>query len=373
MRTLRFLIQKEFLQIFRDRFMVLLIFAVPVIQLTVLAYAATFEIQNIKIHVVDLDRSHTSKQLINKLKGSDYFIISSYSFNKKEGYEMIEKGTADLMLKVPAGFARHLTNRKEGQLQILINAINGTKAGLAQAYLQQSIAGFNQRIRTEWSKAPPRSQQTGIAIDHRNWFNPTQDYKIFMVPGILVSLVTLLAMFLSALNIVREKEVGTIEQLNVTTLKKWQFIIGKLVPFGLLALVVLAIGLIVARFVFDVPMIGSLWFLFIYAALYIVAAMGLGIFISNISANQQQAIFTSFFFMIVFILMSGIFTPIEAMPKWAQMITWLNPLAYFVKFMRMILLKGSGIMEALPLFLSISIYALVSNTIATLTYRKTAT
>lgn len=371
MKKIAFIVQKEFLQIFRDRFMVRLIFAMPIIQLLVLANAATYDIKNLNVHVIDLDRSHVSMQLINKLEGSKYFNISSYSFDDKTGYRMIEKEEADLILKIPYGFGYDLAKNGNSKIQVLINAINGTKAGLANAYLNKTVADFNTRVRAEWINQPARASMEPININYRNWYNPTEDYKLYMVPGILVSLVTLLSMFLSALNIVREKEIGTIEQLNVTTISKYQFILGKLIPFGLMSLIVLAIGLLVARYVFFIPFIGSVGLLFLYATLFIITAMGLGIFISNISANQQQAMFTSFFFMMIFILMSGLFTPIESMPYWAQLITKINPLSYFITFMRMVLLKGSQFGDVAYLFVAMGIYGLAVNLLAILTYKKT--
>ena len=371
MKTILFLIQKEFLQIFRDRFMAGLIFAMPIIQLLILANAATFEIENLRVHIIDRDGSHTSKRLINKLEGSDYFYISSSSFDDKTGYLMVEKDKTDLILKIPSGFEYHLAKNHLGQIQVLINGINGTKGGLANAYINATVADFNTVIRTEWLNKYAHAGLENFTIDHRNWYNPGEDYRIFMVPGILVALVTILAMFLSALNIVREKEIGTIEQLNVTTIKKHEFIIGKLVPFGIIALVVLALGLVVARFVFHVPIAGNPGLLFLFAGLYVITALGLGIFISTISSSQQQAMFTSFFFMMIFILMSGLFTPIESMPDWAQAISRINPLSYFIRFMRMVLLKGSGFAEVQHLFLAMGLYAVLANLLGMLSYRKT--
>ncbi len=177
-------------------------------------------------------------------------------------------------------------------------------------------------------------------------------------------------MFLSALNIVREKEMGTIEQINVTTIRKYEFIIGKILPFGILSIIVFTIGLLAAKFIFQTPLLGSVWLLFLYAILYIVAALGLGIIISNISSGQLQAMFTSFFFLIIFILMSGLFTPVDSMPEWARYLNMLNPMSYFIEFIRLLMLKGSSFRQVGHLFLSMGLFAIFTNVLAVWTYTK---
>lgn len=367
MRRIAFLVQKEFIQIFRDPFMVRLIFLVPIIQLIVLAYAATFEVKDIKIHLIDREHTQISRQLISKIEASAYFQLVSTSDDKKTAYQKLEKDVVDVVMVIPTGLSRDLSREESASIQLLVNAINGTKASIAQAYLNMLIRDFSIQIKEEFAG---RRVNMGIDIRHRFWYNPTKDYKWFMVPGILVMLVTLLSMFLTSINIVREKEVGTIEQLNVTTMRSYEFILGKLIPFAILALIVLTLGLLVGYYLFGIPYLGDMWLVYLYAICYIVATMGLGILISNISSSQQQAMFTAFFFIIIFVLMSGLFTPISAMPEWAQWLTYLNPLAYFIEFMRMVLLKGSEFMDVQRLFIGIIIYGLASNALALFTYRK---
>jgi ABC-2 type transport system permease protein len=192
-----------------------------------------------------------------------------------------------------------------------------------------------------------------------------------MVPGILVLLVTMVTLFLSGMNIVREKEIGTLEQINVTPIKKHQFIIGKLLPFWILGMSILTIGLFIAKLVFNTPMVGSLLLLYGFTSIYILLVLGIGLFISNFTDTQQQAMFIAWFFMVIFILMSGLFTPIESMPKWAQAITEFNPVKYFVEVMRMVMLKGSTFMDILPQFAKTLVYALIINSLAVWRYRKT--
>ena len=371
MKKILFLVQKEFIQIFRNRIMLPILLVMPVVQLLLLSYAANFEVENIRLHLIDHDRTSTSLQLINKLAGSDYFIISGESTDVKAGFTALEKETADVVLVIPADFSRQLYKYNQADIQLLINAINGTKAGLANGYLQGIIQDFNQQIRVTALKAGPQNKLKQISIEHRHWYNPQLNYKWYMVPGILVLLVTMIALFLTGINIVREKEMGTIEQLNVTTISKAQFIIGKLVPFWLLALVELTIGMLIAYFYFKVPFEGSLGLIFSFANLYLLVVLGMGMFVSTFSETQQQAMFVTWFFVVIFILMSGLFTPIEYMPPWAQAITKVNPIAYFISFMRMVMLKGSDFADVAHLFVAMTVYAVVINVLAVWNYKKT--
>jgi ABC-2 type transport system permease protein len=214
------------------------------------------------------------------------------------------------------------------------------------------------------------AQPAALHIETANWFNPEQNYQTFMVPGILVILVTLVGMFLAGMNIVKEKEIGTIEQINVSPIRKHEFIIGKLLPFWIIALVELAIGLVVGKLVFHIPFVGSLWLIFGFAGLYLLVVLGFGLLISTVTETQQQAMFIAWFFLIIFILMSGLFTPIESMPPWAQDITRLNPVAYFVDVMRLVLLKGSDVWDIRQHIAVMGGYALAVNGLAVLNYRK---
>ncbi|MFT3884020.1 MAG: ABC transporter permease [Flavobacteriales bacterium] len=217
-----------------------------------------------------------------------------------------------------------------------------------------------------------QAARTAGGRDPRFWYNLRMSYRSLMVPGLLVVLVTLAGMFLSSMNIAREKEVGTIEQINVTPIRKWQFILGKLLPFWFISLFLLAFGLAVGRLVFHIPMEGSVFLLFAFAAVYLWVMLGLGLLISTVSDTQQQSMFLSWFFLVIFVLLSGLFTPIDNMPHWAQRITWLNPVSYFVEVVRMVLLKGSGFMDIARHFAVIGAFAVGINALAVVNYRKRA-
>lgn len=349
-----------------------LIFGVPIIQLVVLVYAATLEMKSIDMYVVDKDLSSLSQQLISKFEGSPFYKISGSSFSINEANAVIEKNDADLILQILAGFERDLMRENEANVQLLIDGINGTAASLINAYSSSVISDFNREIIVDLTKMPHIEDINPIAVETSYWYNTELNYKIYMLPGILVILVTIISMFLAAMNIVREKEIGTIEQLNVTPIQKFEFIVGKLVPFLIIALFELAFGLVLGRLFFDVPMIGSLPLLFGFTVVYLLAVLGVGLFISTISSTQQQVMFISFFFMLVFILMSGIFTPTESMPTWAQRINIINPFYYFMRVIRMILLKGSGFWDISREFFSLSVYAVIMLSLSVWRYRKVA-
>ncbi len=372
MRTLSFLLKKEFLQIFRNKSILALIIVMPVVQLMILPWAADYEVKNIQLAIVDHDHSVYTQKLISKITASGYFELQDYSHSYKESFKLIESDRADLLLEIPSGFERQLYRENEQKVLVAVNAINGTKAGLGGAYLMNIINQFNQDIIVDWAGVTPSSGRTVIEIRSANWYNPLMNYKVFMVPGILAILVTMVGSFLTALNIVKEKEVGTIEQINVTPIKKHHFILGKLIPFWILGNLVFSIGLLVSWLVYGIIPSGSLFLLYAFIALYLLAVLGFGLLVSTFCETQQQAMFIMFFFLMIFILMGGLFTPIESMPGWAQYITVFNPLKYLIEVMRMIILKGSGWRAILPHAGSIALFAIVLNTWAVWNYRKRA-
>ncbi len=370
MRTILFLLRKEFTMIFRDRTMLPIIFVMPLLQLLILVNAATFDMKNIKMFIVDKDQSATSLRLQNKFNGSPFFRIVDQSMNVEDGHNSLLRGDADVVLHLENGFEHDLLTEKHTKAQLLVDGINSRTAGLINAYTSNVIADFNKNVIIDdpHLKGEPMLK---VNISSSFWFNPSLNYKNYMVPGILVILVTIIGMFLTALNIVREKELGTIEQINVTPIRKHQFVIGKLFPFWLIALFELAFGLTLGKLMFAVPIEGSLLVLFSFAAIYLLVILALGLLISVSANTQQQVMFVTFFFMLVFILMSGLFTPEDSMPQWAQRANLINPLAYFMRVNRMVLLKGSGFADVASEFFSISVFAIVSLSLAIWKYRKT--
>jgi len=372
MKTILFIIQKEFRQIFRNKAMLPIIFVLPLVQLLILSNAASFEIKNIKFSYVDNDHSVASRELISKFQASNYFnIIESFASKKEADFQM-QTGKVDVILEIPNDFERDLIKENSTNLSVSINAIDGAAAGVENVYISQIISGFNQKIQTQLYQYNEANyiQPVNIVTIPSFWYNNTLNYKTFMVPGILVLLVTMLTLFLSSMNIVREKEIGTLEQINVTPIRKYQFVIGKLFPFWVLGLVILTVGLIIAKVIFSVPILGSIGLIYFFTSVYLLVILGIGLIISNNSDTQQQAMFVAWFFTVIFILMSGLFTPIESMPVWAQNLTLLNPIRYFVEIIRMVMLKGATFSDISRPFFMIVFYAFALNGIAIWSYRK---
>ena len=373
MKIIGFIIQKEFKQIFRNKGMLPIIFVMPLIQLIILSNAATFEIKNIKFAYIDYDHSSTSRALIEKFNASTYFRVLDNFPSEEQASSAMLNGDADVVLEIPQHFERNLLKEKRQNLGLTINAIDGAAAGVENVYINQIIQSFNKKVSVELMQPSDLNvKPINIVTIPSFWYNKTLNYKTFMVPGILVLLVTMITLFLSGMNIVREKEIGTLEQINVTPIQKSEFIIGKLFPFWVLGLIILTIGLIIAKLIFNVPMVGSLALLYLYTSIYILVVLGIGLFISNFTDTQQQAMFISWFFMVIFILMSGLFTPIESMPKWAQTLTEFNPIKYFVQVMRMVMLKGASFTDILPQLSKTLLFAIIMNSLAVWSYKKSS-
>lgn len=367
MRTIFYIVQKEFLQIFRNRMMLPIIFVIPVVQLLILSYAVTFEIKNIRLFIADNDNSVASRNLSSHLRSSPFYNIVDETPDPSIGTDLLQSGKIHQMLVIPRGFEKDLALGNKAQVQIITDAINGSAAALMNSYTMSVVNDYNRAIIAEI--APDAGQP--VAVTWSYWFNPELDYKTYMVPGILVLLVTIIGMFLSGMNVVREKETGTIEQINVTPIRKFEFIAGKLIPFWIIALFELAFGLILAKFVFNIPILGNVFLIFSVASVYLIAVMGIGLFISTITDTQQQSMFIAWFVLVIFILMSGLFTPVESMPQWARNLNLLNPIAYFIAIIRMIMLKGSVFQDIINNFLILSVYGLSMLLLSVWRYRKT--
>jgi len=370
MRTLKFLLRKELLQIVRDPSILKILFIMPMVQLLILPLAADYEIKNINLGVVDHDHTQYSQRLVNKITSSGYFRLRDYSTTFPKAMQAIETDKADLVLEIPSHFERDLVQENKAPLLVSVNAINGVKAGLGSGYIQGIIQDYNQDVRDQWIQQPRFNPQPTIDVTFSDWYNVNMNYRVFMVPGILVMLLTIIGSSFASNNIVREKEMGTIEQINVSPIKKWQFILGKLIPFWLLAIGVLTIGLTIARFVYGIVPLGNYATIYIFASIYLLAILGLGLLMSTYAETQQQSMLVSFFITMIFNLLSGLFTPIESMPHWAQVITWFNPVTYFIEVMRMVVLKGSGLADIKMQILALLGFAVFFNSWAILNYRK---
>lgn len=370
MKTLKFLLQKEFRQIFRDPAILRIILVMPLIQLILLPLAADYEVKNVRLGIVDHDHSTYSSRLVNKITSSGYFLLMGYSSSYNNAMQLIEHDKADIILEIPAKFEKTLVKENEAKLFMAVNAINGTRANIGASYLTSIIRNYNNDVRLQWLQMPRLNNEPQINVTSSNWYNQHMSYSLFMVPGILVVLVTMVGGFMTALNVVREKEIGTIEQINVTPIRKHHFILGKLIPFWILGMVVITLGMGVGYIIYGIVPLGNIGLIYLFSAVYLLAVMGLGLLISTYANTQQQAMLIAFFCMMIFILMGGLYTSIESMPHWAQVFTRFNPISYFIEVMRMVVIKGSNLTDILPHLFTILIFAVVLNTWAILSYKK---
>jgi ABC-2 type transport system permease protein len=370
MRTLRFLLRKEFTQILRDKLMLRQMILIPIIQLVILSSAATFEVKTAQMYVVDADRSETSRGLVNRLRASGRFVIAGASLSMDRANEAMLSRDAGMILHISPDFERNLFRTRSGAVQLILNAEDGAAAGITNSYAQQIIAAYARELGVEMR--PAIVERPAIEVRARGWYNAEHRYRDYMVPGILVQLVTVVGTLLTAMNIVREKEIGTLDSLNVTPVPRSAFIAAKLIPLWAIALIELTLGLLVARFLFDVPMRGSVPLVFLCAAVYLVAALGIGLWVSTMVDTQQQAMFVTFFIIMVYLLMSGLFTPVRSMPEWAQWMSEVNPVKHFIGIMRAVMLKGAGLSDVLRPLLVLAGFGGVVLSLAVRQYAKRA-
>ena len=372
MRTILFLVRKEFLQIFRDRVTVFQIFMIPVVQLLVLANAATFDVKRVAMLVVDEDRTTVSAGLVQRLMAGKQFRVVRYEGTDAGVDRALLDREVTAVLHIPRRFEEDLVRHGRAPVQLLLNAEEGATAGIVQSYAN-AILGSYARELSRTLPALRRAEPARVApldLRTRRWYNPTRNYKYWMVPALLVSLTTIIGLLLTAQNITRENELGTLEQLNVTPMTKVQFIAAKLIPFWILTLVIFSLGLAIGKLVFGIPMVGNLLLVYLAAAVYLIVVLGLGLGISTITRTQQQAMFVAFFVILVFLLMSGLFTPVDSMPPWAQRVAEVNPVKHFVSIMRAVLMRGAGLETVGRPILGLGAAGVAVLALAVLRYRK---
>ena len=369
-RIVLFIVRKEIFQVLRDRIMLVQIFIPPLIQLLIVAQAMTFEVKNTDLAIIDLDQSTASEQLIEDILASRRFTVIQSTADGHRADQALLTRKVSAVLRIPDGFHHDLTRGQPASLQVVMNAEDGAAAGIIQAYLSQIVGGFSadQRPPTTMRAAGPTRQ---VAIQTRTLYNPEGEYLPYMSIGLLAALVTLVSVLITSQNIAREREIGTLEQLNVTPITKSEFIAGKLLPFLGLGFVELTLGLMIIRWGFGVAFEGSLLVVYAGAFAYLLAALGLGLLISTLVATQQQAQFISFFALVTMFFLGGIFTPIQSMPGWAQQIATANPIMHFVDVLRTVLMKGGGWGDVWGAMIAMLVFATIVLTLALLRYRKT--
>jgi ABC-2 type transport system permease protein len=361
-RRIRFLIWKELIELGQDPRLLVIVIMAPVIQLLMLGYAATTDIRNVPVVIADEDRSTASRDLVSRLNASASFTIVDVIASGDNVDAYLERGDAALAVVVPAGFARDLALGITAPVQLLADGSDANSAGVSLGYVTNLVAGYSadlarEKARTAGTVSPVSG---GLEPRVRVWFNPRLESRDFMVPGIIALLLLVVTTNLASMGIVREREVGTLEQLNVTPIGRVDLILGKLLPYALVGLVDVVIVLAVSLLWFEVPLRGSVVLLFGTTMIYLVCTLALGLLVSTISHTQQQAMMTStFFFLMPMVLLSGFVFPIENMPEWVQVITYAIPLRYFLVILRAIFLKGVGLGVLWPQVLALLAWGLV--------------
>ena len=358
--TLRFLIQKEFLQIRRNAFLPRLIVMFPVLIMCVMPWVMNMEVKNIRVQVVDNDRSTQSQQLVHSIEASRYFIFGGQQPSYQAALKEIETGKTDVALVIPQHYSRDLTTGNMPQVLIAANAVNGTKGSMGGAYLSQIVT----------ANASPNTAAIQSKLSSLFLYNKHLNYKVFMIPALLAVVMMLMCGFLPALNIVGEKESGTIEQINVTPVSKWSFILAKLIPYWLIALFAVTVCLLLSWAVYGITCQGPLWLVYVLAMLLALFFSSFGLIISNYSDTMQQAVFVMWFFIVCIMLLSGLFTPTRSMPSWAYATTYVNPMSYFIEAVRTVFVRGGTIMSVWRQILALGSISLLMSIWAVLSYKK---
>lgn len=364
LKILGALLRKELLLMKRNPFIPKIILVMPLMVMLVIPLVATLDVRNVSVTVVDNDRSQLSRRMITDIAMAEALNVTAVGSSYAEAIGRVERGEADVIIAIPPRFSRDF-----GKLEVEANGVNATKGTLGAQYVMKSVAGTLERWREE--EGAPVSQEVDVmsVVDR---FNPTLDFRNYMIPALMVVLLIIICGFLPTLNLVNEKETGTIEAMNVTPVGKFTFVLSKLIPFWGAGLLVVTVGMLVGWLVYGLAPVGNVGAIYLAAVLFSLLMSGLGVTIANGSATILQSIFVMFAVIMVFQLMGGLFTPISSMPEWAQWITYVVPPRYFNEIMRAVYLKGASVAELWQQYLALMLFALFLSILAALTYRKRA-
>ena len=364
---------KEFIQVFRDKRTRFVLFGPPIIQMLVFGYAATFEIHHVPTVVLDLDHSQESRELISRFTSSPYFDVQRQPTDYRQIGDLIDQGKATVGLEINAGFAQNLRKGQTAPLQVIVDATNSNTALIASGYVTQIAVGFSQDYQQDriYRISPQMIEEIpSVQLEQRPWYNPDLRSRWFFVPGVIGSLTVVLVVVLTAFAVVREREIGTLEQIMVTPIRPVEFILGKTLPFFLIGLFDVSLIATVGTLWFQVPFRGQILVLFLGAVLFLLCMLGVGLLISTVSSTQQQAMVTAFFFIMPAITFSGFGFPISTMPQWLQYLTYLSPLRYFLVVLRGTYLKGIGMEILWPQMLAMAALGISLLTIAVMRFHK---
>ena len=364
---------KEFIQVLRNPRMRAVIFVVPVVQVLIIGYAVSTDVRHVPMAVYDLDRTPASRDLLARFEGSGCFDVVRRITSEAEIQEVLDSGEAKAVLRLNRGFAQDLGGGRSASAQLLLDGSDSNTASVVLSYASRIAADFNRAIMEQrFSRtAGLRLEAEPVTLVSRAWFNPNLDSRNFFVPGVLAMLVAVVSIILSSMAIVREREIGTMEQIMVTPIGRLEFILGKTIPFALIGFVDVALITLIAVFWFRVPLLGNPLILFLGTGLYLLSTLGVGLLISTVSATQQQAMMTAFFFMLPAFMLSGFVYPIANMPEVVQWFTYLNPLRYYLVIIRGVFLKGLGLQVLWPQMLALAALGSTMLILAAERFRKT--
>jgi len=364
---------KEFIQVFRDKRTRFVLFGPPIIQMLIFGYAATFEIRHVPTVVLDQDHSQASRELVSRFSSTPYFDIVRQLTDQRQIPAVIDQGQATVALQINPGFAENLRKGQTAPLQVIVDGTNSNTALIAVGYLGQIAGTFAQDYQRDriYRIAPHLVERMPqVQLEQRPWYNPDLRSQWFFVPGVMGSLTLVLVTTLTAFAVVREREIGTLEQIMVTPIRPFEFILGKTIPFFLIGLLDVTLIGVVGTFWFQVPFRGQIWVLFAGAILFILCMLGVGLLISTVSSTQQQAMVTAFFFIMPAITFSGFGFPISTMPQWLQYCTYLSPLRYFLVVLRGSYVKGVGMDILWPQMVAMAALGMTLLTISVLRFHK---
>lgn len=342
----------------------------PIMVLLIFPWAINFEVKNIKVNIVNQSKSAYSQRLINKVDASAYFILNDITDNYESSLQAMDNAQCDIILVIPSSFDKDLVKEQKADISIVANAVNTTQGLLGSNYLTEIISDFSSDLRYEIMPILKLQNAQSLEIVPRYRFNPALDYKMFMLPAFIALMITLICGTLPSLNVVLEKETGTIYQINTTPVSKFNFIIAKVIPYWIIGIIILTISIFIIWIIYGLLPSGSLIALYVASFIFIVGITALGIVISNYSNTLQQSMFLALFFILIIILLSGIFTPVSSMPVWAQGIAYINPLTHFIEIMRLIYLRANSFVDLLPQMGVLIAFMLVFNGWAILSYKK---
>jgi ABC-2 type transport system permease protein len=364
---------KEFIQIFRDPRMKGVIFLMPIVQLLVFGYAVTTDVKNVATLVHDLDNSVASRELVSRFVKSGYFNVVEYTDSEDRVRELMDRGKVGAVLRMNKGFEDDLRAGRTSQLQVIVDGTDSNTAGIALNYSSKIAGQFSTELLTQriLRSSGPLGQTGRVVVETRAWFNENLESRNFYVPGVIAIIVMLITLMLTSMAVVREKEIGTMEQIMVTPITSAEFILGKTVPFALIGFADVILITLIGVFWFEVPIRGNLAVLFVATALYLLTTLSIGLFISTVSQTQQQAMMSTFFFYLPAVLLSGFMFPIANMPPLVQWLTYLNPLRYFLVIIRGIFLKGVGPTILWPQLLALAVMGFLTLWLAAKRFHKT--